>query len=495
MFDSLRTFGWYVVAGVLLGTPFLLPTLWFCALFGVFAFLYATKFAKTPQSVLIGGFIAWTTKSLFALSFGWSIWPIESFLFSLPLDGFWVIAMYWISGSIFLGTGGAFVAGWLWYMWVHKKNETLAILTLPGLWLLGEFLAARFFSVLTIGPDGFYTAAFSYGQIGYVLAEHNLIILLAKLGGVYILTVVAAALGVALWYVYQILAGNKRTTVLIGALAALIMSGFVSVSSPLPNNGFKIAVVDTEFNNQIIRSQDEITQREVLLDEAIKVATAHGVTHIILPEGARFSDAMQSPEALAGRLRFLTADAEVVLIDSGRAELNAVDTALRATIYDGVTKRAWQVDKQYLVPQGEYVPVYFGEFFKLIGMEKRVAEVGKVFDFVPGPLADQAILPASLPRILFCHSSADPYAVRALLADGADVPFIAHPISHAWFGGSQVLKDQQTAMLRIQALWNDIAIVSAGNKTRGELYDKNGEVRIPVEIGRGDGWIVSVIGL
>lgn len=495
MSDSVKTFAWYVVAGSLLGLPFLVPALWFSGLLGVAAFAFATKFAKTPKSVLIGGFIAWTTKSLFALSFGWSIWPIESFLFTLPLDGFWVIAMYWVSGSVFLGTGGAFVAGWLWYAWVHKKNETFALFTLPVLWLLGEFLAARFFSVLTVGPDGFYTAAFSYGQLGYVLAEHNLLILLAKFGGVYLLTVVAATLGVALWYGYQTLSGTKRTTVLAGTLAVLILSGFIHVAGEVPNVGLKIAVVDTEFNNQIIRSQDEITQREVLLDAAIKVAIAEDVTHIILPEGARFNDAMQSANALAGRLRFLTADAEVVLIDSGRAELNAVDTALRATVYDGVSKAAWQVDKQYLVPQGEYVPVYFGELFKLIGMGDRVAEVGKVFDFVPGPLDDQSVLPAHLPRILFCHSSADPVAVRELLADGAEVPFIAHPISHAWFGGSQVLKDQQTAMLRIQALWNDIAIVSAGNKTSGELYAENGEVRIPTEVGSGDGWMVSVIDL
>jgi len=274
------------------------------------------------------------------------------------------------------------------------------------------------------------------------------------------------------------------------------VSGFVPVSTgEVVGAGLKIAVVDTEFNNQIIRSLDEITQREVLLGEAIDVAITQGVTHIILPEGSRFNDAQQSAGALARRLRFLTADATVVLVDSGRAELNAVDTALRATVYDGVTKEAWQVDKQYLVPQGEYVPVYFGELFKLVGMGDRVAEVGKVFDFVPGPLRDQSVLPAGMPRILFCHSSADPVAIRRLLADGTDVPFIAHPISHAWFGGSQVLKDQQTAMLRIQALWNDIAIVSAGNKTRGELYAKNGEVRIPVEVGSGEGWTVSVIDL
>ena len=496
MSDSMKMFSWYTVSGVLLGVPFVVPALWVCGLIGVAVFVYATTIAKAPGAVLLGGFVAWMVKSLFALSFGWSIWPIESFLFTLPLSGFWVIAMYWISGSVFLGTGGAFVAGWLWYTWTHKKYETLALLTLPALWLLGEFLAARLFSVLTIGPDGFYTAAFSYGQLGYILAEHNLLILLAKLGGVYVLTVIAAMIGVMFWYGYKNLAPTKRNLAGMGAVIVLIVSGFVPVSTgEVVGAGLKIAVVDTEFNNQIIRSLDEITQREVLLGEAIDVAITQGVTHIILPEGSRFNDAQQSAGALARRLRFLTADATVVLVDSGRAELNAVDTALRATVYDGVTKEAWQVDKQYLVPQGEYVPVYFGELFKLVGMGDRVAEVGKVFDFVPGPLRDQSVLPAGMPRILFCHSSADPVAIRRLLADGTDVPFIAHPISHAWFGGSQVLKDQQTAMLRIQALWNDIAIVSAGNKTRGELYAKNGEVRIPVEVGSGEGWTVSVIDL
>jgi len=491
----MKMFSWYVAAGALLGVPFVVPALWFCGLIGVAVFVYATKLAKTPRTVLMGGFIAWTVKSLIALFFGWSIWPIESFLFELPLSGFWIIAMYWISGSLFLGTGGAFVAGWLWYGLIHKKLESLTLLALPALWALGEFFATRFFSVLTIGPDGFYNAAFSYGQLGYVLAEHNLLILSAKLGGVYILTLVAAGLGTALWYMYQVQNGTKLITASVGALVLLIVSGFVQLETADNRAGLTIAVVDTEFNNQIINSLDEIAEREILLDAAIEAAVAHGVTHIILPEGARLNDAEQGASALARRLHFQLAGAEVVLIDSGRAELNAVDTALRATIYDGVSKVAWQVDKQYLVPQGEYVPVYFGKLFKLIGMGEQVDQVGKVFDFIPGPLADQGVLPAGMPRILFCHSSADPVGVRKLLTDGVEVPFIAHPISHAWFGGSQMLKNQQTAMLRIQALWNDVAIVSAGNMTKGELYDRDGRVRIPAEVASGEGWTVSVIDL
>jgi len=254
-------------------------------------------------------------------------------------------------------------------------------------------------------------------------------------------------------------------------------------------------VIDTEFNNQTESSKEETVLRRALLNEAVDVALATGAMYVLLPEGARFNDANLSAEQAYELLRFQSGDATVILIDSGRTSLAPKATALRATIYDGVSKQAWQVDKQYLVPQGEYVPLYFGALFSLLVDKDTVSNLSTVFDYVPGPYNNQTVIPDNLPRILFCHSSADPVGVRRILADGAEVPFIAHPISHSWFGGSQILKHQQTAMLRIQALWNNVTIVSAGNMTKGELYDKDGKVRKPAEVGRGERWTVSIIDL
>jgi apolipoprotein N-acyltransferase len=495
MSDYVKMLSLYVVAGALLGVPFVEPSLWLSGLLGVAVFLYATTLAKTPSAVLWGGFIAWTTKSLIALSWGWSIWPLDSFLFALPLSGFWGIALYWISGALFLGLGGAFVAGWLWYFLVNKKFETSALLALPFLWLLGEVLAAQIFSVMTVGPNGFYTAAFSYGQIGYILAEHNLLLLVSKFGGLYALSITAVALGVVVWLVYTRFQQRCPITVVGTLLILLSISGAVSIAGTSTTTGGRVAVVDTEFNNQTIDDKDEILLRTILLGEAMDAALATGAEYVVLPEGARFNDANLSAESAYRLFQFQSGDVPAIVIDSGRAKLTKNTTALRATIYDGVSKQAWQVDKQYLVPQGEYVPQYFGALFSFFVDKEMIARLSTAFDYVPGPYNNQTVLPDTLPRILFCHSSADPVGVRKLLTDGAQVPFIAHPISHAWFGGSQILKDQQTAMLRIQALWNDVAIISAGNMTKGELYDKDGTVRLPVVVANGEGWTVSVIDL
>src|SRR3989344_2081272 len=68
MSNSVRVIGWYALAGVFLGTPFVLPTLWLTGVLGVVAFLYATSLAKVPREVLWGGFAAWTIKSLIGFS-------------------------------------------------------------------------------------------------------------------------------------------------------------------------------------------------------------------------------------------------------------------------------------------------------------------------------------------------------------------------------------------------------------------------------------------
>jgi apolipoprotein N-acyltransferase len=73
------------------------------------------------------------------------------------------------------------------------------------------------------------------------------------------------------------------------------------------------------------------------------------------------------------------------------------------------------------------------------------------------------------------------------------VPFIAHPTSHAWFHESKILWQQQDVMLKVQALWNDVAIVSAGNMAYGALYTKAGKKIQPTPVKTGESWQVSLV--
>ena len=77
------------------------------------------------------------------------------------------------------------------------------------------------------------------------------------------------------------------------------------------------------------------------------------------------------------------------------------------------------------------------------------------------------------------------------MAKERKLPFVAHPISHAWFHSSKILWQQQDVMLRIQARWQGIPIVSAGNMMQGKLYLPNGQIDNGEIIESGDGWNIT----
>jgi hypothetical protein len=56
------------------------------------------------------------------------------------------------------------------------------------LWVGGEVLGALTFSLYTTGPGSYLTAGFSFGQSGYALAQHELLLGVAVWGSVYALS-------------------------------------------------------------------------------------------------------------------------------------------------------------------------------------------------------------------------------------------------------------------------------------------------------------------
>jgi hypothetical protein len=48
-------------------------------------------------------------------------------------------------------------------------------------------------------------------------------------------------------------------------------------------------------------------------------------------------------------------------------------------------------------------------------------------------------------------------------------------------------------MLRVQAVWNQQYIISAGNMMSGKMYTPNGAIVVPTTIATGDNWQVREV--
>jgi apolipoprotein N-acyltransferase len=463
----------------MLGLGFVTSFTWFLGLLGIWLFFEAVAKDGNKKLLWWGGVLAFFIKNLLVLSWGWSIYPLDWFSVPLTLNGFWGISFYWIMGAGFLSLGGGFLALAISYF---KRVHTVWFIVLtPIVWLLFEVLNALFFSIATLGGGGYISSSYSYGFVGYLLAEHNLLLLMANWGGVYILTIVAVLLVVVVRYFEKI-----KPSLAIAVVGAVTLSMLM----PLPRHednklDYKVALLETDFDAEFTSASNSNEEQKKRIIAALDAAILGEADYVILPEDAHYTNLNLTKEGANSWYRFQNKDTNTILVDSGQATLGTGDSIMRATVYDGVEKSVWQFDKQYLVPQGEYTPNFFLLLLKLFRQTDLVDAFKATASYVPGPIVGQGDLPEHLPRVLFCFSSADPTAVKNLVND-TKVPFVAHITSHAWFNDSEILRHQQAAMLKVQSVWSGVPIVQSANMGLSQVYLPNGYSYHPTVVAEGD---------
>ena len=121
------------------------------------------------------------------------------------------------------------------------------------------------------------------------------------------------------------------------------------------------------------------------------------------------------------------------------------------------------------------MPYIYAAVLRMFGLSDIVSDIEQSLAYRPGPNREQAHHDVSVPRILFCFESINPLGVRTIIdTSTSSRPLVVHPLSHAWFTKPGILQQQLDTMLRIQARWNGVYIVSAGNKAPSNLYYPDG---------------------
>lgn len=490
----------FFISGIFLGVGFLFPYLWFLVFLGLGLFLFLVEKEKSFKKIIFGGFLAFSVKTLFATAMILSVYPVRVVETNLGVFEFLVVLLYWLSVSFTIGLGGAVLAYFLKVGQRFFKKEFF-ILLFPVLIVLCEVLGSFFFSILTLGEASDLNIIYSLGYVGYLLAEHNLFIKTAYFGGVYFLSFLTALFSILFFLFFkkeiivQGLVWSKKYFNFILIFLIVIFSAnfnFNKTYEPILNK--TVAVVDTNFDDKFLGKtgvEEKFKMVEEIVFEVLKLKT----DYVLLPEGANYNLQNFTPESAYGIFRFRHGDPKVILIDSSQVEWEIGKLSQRANIFDGINKQGLGIDKQLLTPQGEYLPYFYGFFIKNIGGEKTFLRLQRDLRFRPGPFYDQSIFAKEIPSVLFCFESIDPLAVKRVLKNRESVPFVAHPISHVWFHNSEILKHTVDTMLKIQAIWNQVPIVSAGNLTEGALYTITGEKIIPENKIKNDTWQVGIINL
>jgi len=454
-----------VLTASLLAAAQLFEVLWWLAVPGILLLVHVIQKTKRPRQLFWFGWLIGSANALAAIAWFWSVYPLDW----LGLAGnsqLSIIGAYWLITGLVMGLGFGIS------LWLYKKSS-MPFWTLPGWLLLGESLGAFLFSMYSYGYGSYFNTNFSFGWLGYLVAEVPILQSLAAFGGVYLLSLWLCVSAVILWYLTTT-QNHKRSFVAVGLLVLIPFGTHLVNQYQLQTHPPTMPVViaiDTLFDPVLQMQSGGWAKREATIAVAVDKALAFGPRTILLSEDAHLPNFYGGHEATLEHIK-TEATAPVQVITSAKTTLPDNTTTQRGYVYDTNSDTVFTVDKQYLVPQGEYISYFYYPFLKLFAGARYQSLFGQLTS-QPGPHKSYDKAPEATPALLFCMESVAPRAAWSRQRQ-YDTPYLVHLISHSWFNEPTQLWRQLDRMLQVQALWTGVPIVSAGNLANGKLYLSNG---------------------
>ena len=462
IFRKYKVVAW-CLTGLLLGVPFVDFFWWPLGIIGIACTIHIIFSVGSVKEAVKAGLCIGFIKYLLVLSWFLSLYPLDWLGLSSGVWQYLVIVLYYLPTTFVLSLSLATFA-YLCKKFLDTSKQSFLII--PFVWLISEYFGALFFSIFTLGAASSLNFNFSYGFSGYLLANHDLLQQLAEFGGVALLTLGAAYGGALLWRL------PKECAAIL--LLALILTGN-RYERPYQAVGERVAIIETGFGTDLDWDDDKFKEESL---NAAKVALLTEAETIALPESFGLTAYLGGEEETLAFINKHRTD-DVVVVDTTRTALGG-KKVLRSYIYNTKNQEVSYQDKQYLVPQGEYVPFIYYGFVNLLGKNTVLRENLSEIEYRKGVYDKE-----SDPPILFCFSEANPNSLKKSRGG-----FVVHPVSHAWFHNPKTLWNQTDAMVTIQAIKSQVAIVRAGNEARSQVYLPNGEILSGEVVGEGDGWKV-----
>ena len=328
---------------------------------------------------------------------------------------------------------------------------------LPALWVGVELLRAHLFT------------GFPWLLLGYALAEHLLLVQLARLGGVYLLSFVLVLFNTGILLLAR-RPTRRRGMALAAAffvLAAASVGGALLPPPPAPETAYLV-----QAQASLAEDWTMASVRKLLSDLEVRILAAYARNRarpglVLWPEIPASFYYHEDP-GLRGRLHHLARQTQsyhlvnvIAFADAERQKpLNSAVLISPAGEFRG------RYDKIHLVPFGEYVPLKKVFFF----VGKLTAEVG---DFVPGtrplPLGERHPLAA-----LICYEGIFPDLVRQFSAGGAEL--LVNLSNDSWYGDSAA-RYQLLLMSRLRAIENNRWLLRATNTGITAIVDPYGRLQ------------------
>ena len=464
-----------LISGLLMGSAFLHPFLWWAGVLGLALFIFAIEYMPSRRRAFWYGTLAGSLKMLLVLEWFWSVYPLSwmgDFSPTLQIIG---IGWMWLTASVVIGLG----LGCFSYCVYPYTRHPYRYWILPVLYVASEILGSTLFSIFEQGPGSMINAHFSFGYLGYTFAQHGLIGLLALGTGVYTLSLFGALSALFCKEVgkkyFAVPLPERRFPLRYATLLLLFLTTYFLPPLHPSDKGLTVTTVNTYFENQFNPPASLRAERVRALVDAFSHALESETDVVIFPEAQNALSVFGTLENVSTFVQTKTSR-EVSIVDSDIRKSETGASVIRAVLYDTKSQTAGVRYKRYLVPGGEFVPDHLALTLSLFGFRETSNALDTVMSFVP---RDEDDVPESgmFPGVLFCSENISPIDTFVASRE-ATLPLVAHPVSHAWFNTPHSLWYQFDSMLRTQVRMARTPLVQAANMWESRAYDSYG---FPIE--------------
>lgn len=428
---------------------FTISGFWFLAPVSL-ALLFAVLFDAQTRNVAVSrGLIFGIVTGGASIWWAWGALPFLWLGYTSVWEGAYVMAIIWGLVSVGLGVAVGIYGGVVW----HLRKVPYALLVAVPLWLVAEWGRMWSFSLLAVGENSLLGPHFSFASFGYLLADFPLLLGAAERGGVYALSLLVALTGAALYTAARRQSYAALALIVTAALVTVPSTHVTALEKPLP-----IAIAHT------LRH----TLPALPLSFSEVLHKADGAAIVVVPEDLF----MFGTTTLEDSLRTAKQTAPQALVAFPYREQGAQGLYRNAVVIatDGVELARFQ--KQFLMPEGEYLPFLSQFIFTFIGDQRVTNYFSSTKQLFQGAPVTSVLFNSLEVRGLMCSDIISPDVAR--MQNASDTKLFINIGDQSWFNGSSLLHRRLIQMAQVRAVENRAFVAVANRGSPSYLISPSG---------------------
>ncbi len=383
-----------------------------------------------------------------------------------------------------------------------KTFYIYSIVLISSLWIIFEYLRVWLYFFQGYSSEALFGAHYTFGLLGYNLANSQTLLQLVGIGGAYFLSFLVVLINAILFFifVYKYKKGrfliffkksktylkklfNPKLKTFNLILIIIFFSLFIFYNKSNTNTEIpqilNVAVLQTKFlnpsdkNNNLNKFDKKKIYEQILID--IK-NNEPKIDVILFPESTDFIFDLVKNNQIESFYKNLWPQKEVLIIDSAFVRDYYGNAKSIMYYYDIQSQSSNIYEKQLLVPTGETMPYLAEITLKIL----KLSEGNNYFEKYKSYLkSDQKIVGLgefknSKIGILFCSEIFSPKLYQDLIFQGAEL--IGLSASYSTFRGSSLLLSQLEKIAKVRAVENNRYFIQSSNFGYSFVLNNKGKI-------------------